>query len=81
MKIISDPVTALQFGTLTTIEITTAVLVYIPVAYLADRSTKKPFVVITFFFFSLFPLVLLFSQSLEWLIFCTEDLPFKRRTN
>ena len=68
MKIISDPVTALQFGALTTIEMSTAVLVYIPVAYLADRSTKKPFVVITFFFFSLFPLVLLFSQSLEWLV-------------
>ena len=68
MKIISNPVTALQFGALTTIEMTTAVLVYIPVAYLADRSTKKPFVVITFFFFSLFPLVLLFSQSLEWLV-------------
>ncbi len=34
-------------------------LVYIPVAYLADRSTKKPFVLITFGFFTLFPLVLL----------------------
>lgn len=68
MKTISQPVTALQFGALTTIEMATAVLVYIPVAYLADRTTKKPFVVITFFFFTLFPLVLLFSQSLEWLV-------------
>jgi MFS family permease len=68
MKSISEPVTALQFGALTTIEMTTAVLVYIPVAYLADRTTKKPFVVITFFFFSLFPLVLLYSQSLQWLV-------------
>ena len=68
MKVISEPVTALQFGALTTIEMATAVLVYIPVAYLADRSSKKPFVVITFFFFSLFPLVLLYSQSLEWLV-------------
>ena len=68
MKVISEPVTALQFGGLTTIEMITAVLIYIPVAYLVDRSTKKPFVVITFFFFSLFPLVLLFSQSLEWLV-------------
>ena len=41
----------------------TAVLVYIPVAYLADRSIKKPFVVITFFNFTIFPLVILFSQS------------------
>jgi len=32
MKTISEPVTALQFGALTTIEMATAVLVYIPVA-------------------------------------------------
>ena len=44
MKTIAAPVTALQFGLLTTIEMATAVLVYIPVAYLADRSAKKPFV-------------------------------------
>ncbi len=68
MKIITEPVTALQFGALTTIEMATAVLVYIPVAYLADRSTKKPFVAITFIFFTLFPLVLLFSRSFEMLI-------------
>ena len=68
MKIIAEPVTALQFGALTTIEMATAVLVYIPVAYLADRSTKKPFVTITFVFFTLFPLVLLYCQSFEMLI-------------
>ena len=68
MKIIAAPVTALQFGALTTIEMATAVLVYIPVAYLADRSTKKPFVTITFIFFTLFPLVLFFSRSFEMLI-------------
>jgi len=51
-----------QFGLLTTVEMATAMLVYIPVAYLADRSTKKPFVVLTFIFFSLFPLVLLFAK-------------------
>ena len=68
MKVISKPVTALQFGLLTTIEMTTAVLVYIPVAYLADRSTKKPFVLATFVFFTLFPLMLIYSRSMEWLI-------------
>jgi len=68
MKVITAPVSALQFGVLTTIEMATAVMVYIPVAYLADRSTKKPFVLITFVFFTLFPLVLLFSRSFEWLI-------------
>ena len=68
MKAIAEPVSAIHFGILTTIEMTTAVLVYIPVAYLADRSTKKPFVLITFVFFTLFPLVLLYSRSLEWLM-------------
>jgi MFS family permease len=68
MKVISQPVSAVQFGLLTTIEMVTAVLVYIPVAYLADRSTKKPFVLATFVFFSLFPVVLLYSRSLEWLV-------------
>jgi MFS family permease len=42
---------------------TTAALAYIPVAYLADRSTKKPFVLLTFVFFTLFPLVLLLCHS------------------
>lgn len=60
-------VTPLQFGVLTTIEMVTAMVIYIPVAYLADRSTKKPFVVATFGFFTLFPLVLLFARSF-WLM-------------
>ncbi len=68
MKVIDHPVTAVQFGLLTGIEMTTALLVYIPVAYLADRSTKKPFVVITFAFFTLFPLVLIYCRSFEWLV-------------
>jgi len=68
MKVIDQPVSALQFGVLTTIEMATAVLVYIPVAYLADRTAKKPFVTITFVFFTLFPLVLWYSRSFEWLM-------------
>ena len=59
---------ALQFGVLTTVEMITAMLVYIPVAYLADRSTKKPFVLITFCFFTAFPLVLLFSRTFPMLV-------------
>jgi MFS family permease len=63
MKFIISPVSAVQFGLLTTVEMVTAMLIYIPVAYLADRSTKKPFVVMTFVFFTLFPLAILFCQS------------------
>jgi MFS family permease len=68
MKTLSEPVSALQFGLLTGVEMATAMLVYIPVAYLADKGEKKPFVVMTFIFFTLFPLALMFSRSLEWLI-------------
>ncbi len=68
MKTIAHPVTAVQFGLLTTIEMVTALLVYIPVAYFADKGGKKPFVLITFVFFTLFPLALLFSQSFALLV-------------
>ena len=68
MKTIAAPVSAVRFGLLTGIEMATAVIVYIPVAYMADRSAKKPFVTITFIFFTLFPLVLMYSRSFEWLV-------------
>jgi len=68
MKTIDRPVTALQFGILTSIEMATAMLIYVPVAYLADRGTKKPFVVVTFGFFTLFPLALLLCHSFAWLV-------------
>jgi MFS family permease len=68
MQTIARPVSAFQFGLLTAIEMATAVLVYIPVAHFADKTTKKPFVVATFVFFTFFPLVLLFCQSFVWLI-------------
>jgi MFS family permease len=61
-------VTPIQFGVLTTVEMVTAMLIYVPVAYLADKGTKKPFVVVTFGFFTLFPLALLFSRSFGVLI-------------
>jgi len=61
-------ISAAQFGWLTAIEMVTAMLVYIPIAYLADRTTKKPFVAITFGFFTLFPLVLMSARSFQWLV-------------
>jgi MFS family permease len=68
MKTISHPVSGVQFGILSTVEMVTAILIYIPVAYFADKGSKKPFVVMTFVFFTLFPLVLLFSKSFILLI-------------
>jgi len=44
------------------------VLVYVPVAFLADRFGKKPFVLATFAFFTCFPLALLHAQSAAALV-------------
>ncbi|HRX84903.1 MAG TPA: MFS transporter [Phycisphaerae bacterium] len=63
MATIRHPVSAVEFGVLTTIEMTTATIVYLPVAHLADRLGKKSFVFATFIFFALFPLVLLVCHS------------------
>jgi MFS family permease len=61
-------ISPIQFGVLTTIEMVTAMLVYIPIAYLADKNTKKPFVFITFIFFTIFPLALLLARSFPLMI-------------
>jgi MFS family permease len=65
-----------QFGVLSAVEMVVAMLVYIPVAYFADRSTKKPFVVTTFVFFTLFPLLLLIADShaMLWVAFLVRGL-------
>jgi len=68
MQRIASPVSGTQFGILTAVEMATAMLIYIPVAYLADRGRKKPFVLITFVFFTLFPLALMFCQSFPLLV-------------
>jgi MFS family permease len=59
----NNGLSALQFGMLTMLEMAVAMLVYLPVAWMADRYGKKRFVLITFCFFTLFPLLLLFSRS------------------
>ena len=61
-------ISPIQFGILTTIEMVTAMLIYIPIAYLADKNTKKPFVFITFIFFTIFPLALLLARSFPLMI-------------
>jgi len=69
MKMIVEPVSAFRFGVLTAVEMIVALLIYIPVARLADRGRKKIFVVITFCFFTSFPIVLYFSRSFWPLVF------------
>ena len=63
----SGGVTAQQFGCLVTFEMVTAMFCYIPVAHLADKYGRRPFVLITFVFFTLFPLTLLGAHSFAWL--------------
>lgn len=67
-RYVLHPVSEFTFGWLSAIENITAVLVYVPVAYMADRFGKKPFVLITFAFFTCFPLALMHAQSLGPLI-------------
>lgn len=64
VKVVNRPVSEFAFGWLSALENITAVLVYIPVAYMADRFGKKPFVLMTFVFFTLFPLALMHAHSL-----------------
>ncbi len=59
--------TAQQFGYLVTFEMVTAMLCYIPVAHLADKYGRRPFVLITFVFFTLFPVTLLWAHDFKWL--------------
>jgi MFS family permease len=61
-------ISEVKFGWLSAIEMAAALACYLPVAYLADKTAKKPFVLMTFGFFTLFPLVLLFSRSFPMLV-------------
>jgi MFS family permease len=60
-------VTAQQFGYLVACEMIAAMICYIPVAHLADKYGRRPFVLITFVFFTLFPVTLLFAHDFRWL--------------
>ncbi|HRE10385.1 MAG TPA: MFS transporter [Ignavibacteria bacterium] len=56
-------ISASEFGYLTAIEMVTSALIFIPVANYSDKLEKKPFIVITFIFFTIFPFMLFFSNS------------------
>jgi MFS family permease len=58
---------AVRFGTLTGVQMIAATVVYIPVARLSDRLNRKPFVLLTFAFFALFPLALATARGAFWL--------------
>jgi MFS family permease len=58
---------AQEFGVLVAIEMVTAMVCYLPVAHLADKYGRRPFVLATFVFFTLFPVSLLWAKSFGWL--------------
>jgi MFS family permease len=58
---------AQQYGVLVAIEMVTAMVCYIPVAHLADKYGRRPFVLATFGFFTLFPVTLLWATDFGWL--------------
>jgi len=58
---------AQQFGYLVSFEMVTAMFCYIPVAHLADKYGRRPFVLATFGFFTLFPITLIWANSFGWL--------------
>ncbi len=58
---------AQQYSWLIAIEMGTAMLCYIPVAHLADKYGRRPFVLATFVFFTLFPVTLLWADNFAWL--------------
>jgi MFS family permease len=62
-------ITAQQFGYLVAFEMVTAMVCYIPVAHLADKYGRRPFVLATFVFFTLFPISLMWATNFGWLVF------------
>jgi MFS family permease len=57
-----------QAGILTSVEMVAAILCTIPASHYADRLGREPFVIITFVFFTAFPLALLPAKTFGWLI-------------
>ena len=56
-------VRAPQYGLLVSVQMTTAILCYLPAAKLADRIGRKPLVIATFVAFGLFPLAVVSAHS------------------
>ena len=65
----SNQQSAVSFSFLTMIEMAVAMIIYIPVAYMSEKVSNKTIVAITFGFFTIFPLILLFSTQMPMLIF------------
>jgi MFS family permease len=61
-------VSAKQVGILTTVEVLVATLCIIPASHFADKHGREPFILLTFVFFTLFPIALWVSASFAMLL-------------
>ena len=57
-----------RFGTLVAIQMITSIVVYIPAGKIADRVGRKPFVIVTFLSFALFPLAIVAASRFALLV-------------
>lgn len=57
-----------RYGTLVAIQMITSIIVYIPAGKIADRVGRKPFVIVTFLSFALFPLAIIAASSFTILV-------------
>ena len=57
-----------RYGTLVAIQMTVSILVMIPASKIADRIGRKPFVIVTFVSFALFPLAVMFASNFAFLV-------------
>jgi MFS family permease len=57
-----------RYGTLIAIQMITSIIVYIPAGKIADRVGRKPFVIVTFLSFALFPLAVIAASSFTILV-------------
>lgn len=57
-----------RYGVLVAVQMTTAIVSYLPAAPLADRIGRKPFVIATFVAFALFPVAVVLADSFLTLV-------------
>src|SRR5215216_3602307 len=61
-------VSVAAYGTLIAIQMITSILVYIPAGRIADRIGRKPFVILTFLSFALFPVAIILASDFGSLV-------------
>ncbi len=59
---------AARYGVLIAIQMITSILVYLPAGAIADRVGRKPFVIVTFLCFALFPLAVIGAANFAMLV-------------